>query len=79
MSKKFSWDMVIRKVESKLATWKSKMVSFRGRLMLIKVVLFSLPVYFLSMFRAPTCILSLLNKFSKHFFCGGGLHDRKIA
>jgi hypothetical protein len=50
-----------------------------GRLVLLKAVLSSLPVYFLSFFKAPAGIISSIESIFKRFFWGGGEGNRKIA
>lgn len=47
------WTPIIEKFKSKLSGWKSRTLSFGGRLTLVKVVLGNLPTYFMSLFRAP--------------------------
>nr|KYP62679.1 hypothetical protein KK1_017224 [Cajanus cajan] len=47
-----TWQPVVRKVEKKLSKWKSKLLSFGGRLVLLKSVLHSISIYFLSFFKA---------------------------
>ncbi|GAU48120.1 hypothetical protein TSUD_141420 [Trifolium subterraneum] len=49
-----------------------------GRLVLIKFVLSSIPVYFLSFFKAPTGIISLIESIFKAFLWGGSEDSRKI-
>ena len=55
-----TWDPIVKKCERKLAKWKQKLLSFGGRVTLIKSVLNSIPIYFLSFFRAPNKILDKL-------------------
>ena len=52
------WDPVVNHIKSRLSSWKSKHLSFGGRLVLLKSVLTSLPVYALSFFKAPSSIIS---------------------
>ncbi|XP_010279442.1 PREDICTED: uncharacterized protein LOC104613364 [Nelumbo nucifera] len=47
------WDPVIERLERKLASWKTKYLSFGGRVTLIKSTLSNLPIYFLSLFSIP--------------------------
>ncbi|GAU45519.1 hypothetical protein TSUD_186760 [Trifolium subterraneum] len=42
------------RLKNRLSGWKSRFLSFGGRLVLLKVVLTSLPVYALSFFKAPS-------------------------
>jgi hypothetical protein len=53
-----------------LFLWKSRHLSMGGRLVLIKFVLSSISVYFLSFFKAPTCIIYLIEYIFKVFFVG---------
>ncbi|GKB27798.1 RNA-directed DNA polymerase, eukaryota, reverse transcriptase zinc-binding domain protein [Tanacetum coccineum] len=45
-------------------------VGKRGRLTLVKSVLGSIPIYFLSLFKAPTKIINLLESLRRRFFWG---------
>jgi len=51
----------------------------RGRLVLLKSVLTSLPVYTLSFFKAPSGIISLIESIFKNFFWGESGDNRKIS
>jgi len=66
------WDHVVARIESRLSMWKNIFLSFGGRLVLIKSVLSSLPVYALSFFRAPADLISSIESFLNNFFWGGG-------
>ncbi|PNX58080.1 ribonuclease H, partial [Trifolium pratense] len=48
------WKPVMDRLKNRLSGWKSRFLSFGGRLVLIKSVLTSLPVYALSFFKAPS-------------------------
>ncbi|XP_071694733.1 uncharacterized protein [Rutidosis leptorrhynchoides] len=54
------WDPVVCKFNKRLADWKTCAMSFGGRLTLVKSVLSSLPLYFFSLFRAPSCVVKKL-------------------
>jgi hypothetical protein len=47
------WKPVVDRIVSRLSLWNNKFLSFGGRLVLLKSVLSSIPVYFLSFFKAP--------------------------
>ncbi|RHN60029.1 putative RNA-directed DNA polymerase [Medicago truncatula] len=48
------WKPLINRINSRLSSWKSKHLSLGGRLVLLKSVLSSMPVYALSFFKAPS-------------------------
>jgi hypothetical protein len=52
------WAPMIEKIRKKLSGWKSRHLSMAGRLVMLNYVLSSLPVYFLSFFKAPAGIIS---------------------
>lgn len=60
MKLKKNWKPIIDKFMAKLTVWKSKTLSYGGRLTLITVVLGNLPTYFLSLFVVPTEVLDQL-------------------
>ena len=45
------WDSVLTRIKDRLSGWKSRFLSFGGRLILLKYVLTSLLVYVLSFFK----------------------------
>lgn len=49
-----------------------------GRVVLIKSVIYALPIYFLSLFKAPTCIIYKLDSIFKQFLWGESENERKI-
>jgi len=71
------WEPIIDRIKARLSGWKSKHLSLGGRLVLLKSVLSSLPVYTLSFFKAPACII--LNLFLIFFFFGGSEDHKKIS
>jgi len=52
------WELVASTIKTRLSGWQSPFLSFGGRLVLLKSVLASLPVYALSFFKAPSDIIS---------------------
>jgi len=73
------WDPVIERLKSRLSEWKSRNLSYGGRLILLKFVLSSLSVYALSFFRALVGIISTIESILIKIFWGGGEDHRKIA
>ncbi|XP_045797669.1 uncharacterized protein LOC123891830 [Trifolium pratense] len=54
------WDPVMHRIKNRLSGWKSRFLSFGGRLVLLRSVLTSLPVYALSFFKAPSAEMGAL-------------------
>jgi len=65
------WKPVVERIINRLSNWKCKFLSLGGRLVLLKSDLSSLPIYFLSFFKAPACIISSIKSLFKNFFWGG--------
>ncbi|XP_024961356.1 uncharacterized protein LOC112501856 [Cynara cardunculus var. scolymus] len=59
--------------------WKSKILSYGGRLVLIKSVLGSLGLHYLSLLKAPTSIINKLESIRSRFFWGDKGGVRKIS
>ncbi|XP_071713350.1 uncharacterized protein [Rutidosis leptorrhynchoides] len=79
MKKLNDWAPVIDKFKKRLSDWKRRTVSYGGRLVLLKSVLSSLPLYYFSIYRAPPCVLNLLESVRRKFFWGGDSLDSKIT
>jgi len=45
------WEGVVERVRNRLDKWKCKFISMAGRLCLIKLVLSSLPLFYMSLYR----------------------------
>ncbi|KAJ1694266.1 hypothetical protein LUZ63_010964 [Rhynchospora breviuscula] len=67
------------KIRSKLAGWKSIMLSYAGRLVLIKAVLMSMPVYAMALEMLPKGIIRDINRLIAKFFWGKVSQDRYMA
>jgi hypothetical protein len=65
------WEPVLTRIKNRLSGWKSRFLSFGGRLVLVKSVLTSLPVYALSFFKAPAGTISSIESLLINFFWGG--------
>ena len=71
------WEPLLYQLKSRLSSWNSKHLSFGGRLVLLKFVLSSLPVYTFSFFKAPSGIISFIESILNCFFGWGGSEDHK--
>ena len=70
--KKVFWEPVLTKVAKRLDGWKKAYLSRGGRLTLIQSVLSSLPIYYLSIFKAPKTVIFSMEKMIRDFFWEGG-------
>ncbi|GJY72569.1 RNA-directed DNA polymerase, eukaryota, reverse transcriptase zinc-binding domain protein [Tanacetum coccineum] len=64
------WTEVIDRLRDRLSSWKAKNLSIGGRLTLVKSVLGSVPLYFLSLFKAPLKVIKKLESIRCRFFWG---------
>ena len=78
-SKSDAWKPVISKIKNRLASWKVRLLSKAGRLVLIKSVLNSLPVYFMSLFKMPKTVAAKIVKLQRRFFWGGTSGESKCC
>ena len=78
MNRTKNWQPIIDRFQSKLSSWKSKTLSFGGRLTLIKSVMGNLPNYFFSLFKAPQGVIDKLESIRRRFLWGGDDNTRKI-
>ncbi|GJY13404.1 hypothetical protein Tco_0382713 [Tanacetum coccineum] len=67
MSRLNSWEDVVAKLTSRLSKWKLKMLSIGGRLTLIKLVLSSLTLYYMSSFKVLKVFLVKWNQLVEIF------------
>lgn len=65
-----AWQVIINRFKKRLCNWKVKLHCIGGRLTLIKYVLGSLGICYLSLFCLPTTVSHLLETFRSHFFWG---------
>ena len=64
--RKFSaWQAILEKIQHKLSSCKGSCLSRPGKLVLIKAVLSSLPVYYLSLFKLPKRVVNEINAKSR--------------
>ncbi|XP_023927687.1 uncharacterized protein LOC112039077 [Quercus suber] len=59
------WNLILEKIERKLAGWKKLYLSKDGRLILLKSTLSSLPTYFLSFLTIPTHVANKIEKLQR--------------
>lgn len=75
---KSTWKPVIDKVRSRLASWKRRYISFGGRVVLIKSVLCSLPIFYMSLFKMPEGVIKSIESIQAKFLWGGSDLKKKL-
>lgn len=68
---------VLERMSSRLAGWKSKMLSFAGRVTLTKAVLATILVHSMSTIALPSSMLNNMDKISRSFLWGSTTTHRK--
>ncbi|GKE14333.1 hypothetical protein Tco_1421910 [Tanacetum coccineum] len=79
MSIRCNWSPIIEKVQKRFSLLQAWCLSIGGRLTLVKSVLGSLPLYYFSIFCAPSKVLILLESIRGRVFFGGSAEDQKIS
>ncbi|KAJ0586998.1 hypothetical protein HanIR_Chr04g0158141 [Helianthus annuus] len=78
MNRVKNWDLIVSVFKNRLASWKANSLSIRGRVVLVKAVLESLPIYFFSIFKVPIKVVEKLESLMKNFLWGGTVETRKM-
>ena len=73
------WDSVEERFRKRLASWKLHYISKGVRATLIRSSLSSLPIYHLSLFRAPQKVCARLEKIQRQFLWGGSDGVKKVS
>ena len=79
MNRKSAWKPVLERIQKRLASWKAKILSRAGRLTLIKSVLNSLPVYYMSMFKLPKEVAREIVRLQRNFFWSGASNEKLVC
>jgi len=74
---KNDWKWLLNRVDKRIGVWCYRWLSLGGRLTLAKVVLESIHVYWLSLFKLPMSILEELRKKTVAFIWSGKLANNK--
>uniref|UniRef100_A0A251VRU4 Putative RNA-directed DNA polymerase, eukaryota, Reverse transcriptase zinc-binding domain protein n=1 Tax=Helianthus annuus TaxID=4232 RepID=A0A251VRU4_HELAN len=77
MSRVNNWRPLFDIFEARLSLWKSALLSFGGRITLVRSVLESLPSYYFSLYKAPVQVIAGLERLIKKFLWGGSSDVRK--
>nr|GFC41174.1 RNA-directed DNA polymerase, eukaryota [Tanacetum cinerariifolium] len=79
MSRVEAWKDIVEKVSSRLSRWKLKTLSIGGRFTLLKSVLWSIPIFHMSIFKVLMSVLQRLESIRSHFFSGHELDCKKVS
>nr|GFA05501.1 retrotransposon protein [Tanacetum cinerariifolium] len=79
MSNISALDDIISKLNSCLSKWKVKTLSIGGRLTLLKSVVGSTPIYWMSLYKVPKSVLNSMEAIRRNFFNGAQDNDKKIT
>nr|GEV49703.1 hypothetical protein [Tanacetum cinerariifolium] len=74
-----AWNDVVERVNMRLSRWKMKSLSIGGRFTLLKSVLRLIPIFHMSIFKAPVGVLRKLESIRSHFFNGHDLNCNKAS
>lgn len=74
-----SFDFLIEKFSARLQAWKSRVLSPAGRLVLIKAVLQTLPIYHMATVKIPQKMIKVLTDIMRHFLWGAMDKDRYLS
>jgi len=69
---------VVNKVSARLSTWKGRCLSMAGRICLIKSVFTSIPLFYLSFFKASVLICERIMNIQRRFLWAWGRNNRSI-
>ncbi|XP_026458492.1 uncharacterized protein LOC113359008 [Papaver somniferum] len=72
------WPMV-EMMQDYLAVWKGKLLSFHDRLVLIKFVLSSIPIYNMAVYKWPCSVIKECEKIMRNFLWSGDGETRKFT
>ena len=73
------WDSVEERFRKRLVSWKLQYISKGGRVTLIRSSLSSLPIYHLSLFRAPLKVCARLERIQRQLLWGGSDLVKKVS
>ena len=67
------------KIQDRLSVWKGRRLSLAGRVCLVKSVLTSIPLFYLSVFRAPSSVCKRIASIQRRFIWAWGDDHKRIS
>jgi len=61
------WEGIIEKIKKMLDKWKGKFLSLEGRIFLLRFVLTSLSLFYMSFFKMPTSTVNTIKRVQRKF------------
>jgi len=77
--KKKFLEPVLNNLKSRPNVWKGRFLSMEGRICLIKYVLTSVPLYYLSLFRVSDTVCKSITSIQRRFLWGWGKENKSIS
>eukprot|EP00253_Pinus_taeda_P004449 PITA_04449 len=74
-----SWKQLLEKLETRLSLWTNRALNMASRIVLIKAVLHSMPLYLFSILAAPKWVLKEIKNLQCNFLWGSSGQNRKWA
>ena len=68
--KKSFWKPVLNKLNARLSMWKGRLLSLAGRTCVIKSILTAIPLFYLSVFKAPKSVYKSIISIQRKFLWG---------
>jgi hypothetical protein len=72
------FDFVVEKVQAKLPSWKAKLLSPTGRVILVQSVTSAIPAYYMQNVTLPARVCSSLDKLNRDFLWGSNEERKKM-
>lgn len=66
-------------IKPKLASWKAKMLSMAGRLMLVRSIVHSMMVHYISVYNLSANIISNIERWMRNFIWSGNMDKKKLV
>jgi len=73
------WEPILNKLKSRLSVWKGRFLSMAGRICLVKSVITVVPLYYLSLFKAPESVCKRIISIQRRFLWGWGKDNKPIS
>jgi len=73
------WESVLSKLKARLNAWKGRFLSMAGRICLIKSVITTRPLFYLSLFKAPDRVCKSIISLQRRFLWGWGKEKKSIS